>query len=407
MKFASLFLILISLSVLSPRAVATDVSALDAQLSEAVLALMDGDEQAERGNLPAAVSLYEQSLALLRQIQVSDPGFNTNIVDFRIENIEAKLTALAGQVRTEPPGGAVAAAKEDSTHFERLYLEAKEQAIAHSQRLLDVERRNLDLQLALREREQALNRQREEIQEAQRELARLRREKETLDQNSTRELQDLRRFNNLLQDRANQVEAENTELSETLAVVRERDAERAVLVQSLRSDLLTAEQALEEAQIAGDAEQENLRERLRDCAEESRDRFEQLENASTEIETLRGQLAGLPLLEETVIELNRRLNRQTAELEVKEALEETVAQQRGEVEELRNTLAGNLSRLTETLNELTQTRRILDEQTRQVETLRERLAAGEYDAALEEERLEENENPPALEEEENGPVKEE
>lgn len=367
------FVLLISLISLLSSVTFAETESLDRRLSQAVLALMDGDEQAEQGNLPAATSLYEQALQTLRALQEEDPAFNTNIVEFRIENLEQKLARIApAESKSASPHSSVASTQ-DSTHFERLYIEAKEKALSDSQRLLEVERRNLDLQMSLRERERTLTQQRDQLQENQRELARLQREKETHAQETTRELQDLRRFNNLLQDRANLMEAENAELMESLAAVRERDADRGLQIQAMRADVLAAEQALEEATITTERELEHLRERLSACAQETRDRFEQLEQAQITIETLQEQLAGVPLLEETVIELNRRLNRQTQELEVLNAEKAALHQKVSGEEDLQAVLKTNLERLTDALNELTKVRLELEEKDGKIEELLSQL----------------------------------
>ncbi len=363
------FLLLLSFVCLLNSSLSAGQTSLEGRLSLAVLALMDGDEQADQGNAAAATALYEQALTLLRGIQAEDPGFNTNIIEFRIENVEAKLEQIAPASAQPTEASRIQADAEDTTHFERLYIEAKEKALADSQRLLEVERRNLDLQMALRERERTLGQQRDQLQENQRELTRLQRENERQSQDTTRELQDLRRFNNLLQDRANTLETENQELTETLANVRERDADRAVQLQQFRAELLAAEQALEQAREGNEAEIGELRERLSTCAAESRQRFEALDQAYQRIETLQEQVAGLPLLEETVIELNRRLNRQTRELEDKQALVETTEQQKADIAELREMLTANLARLTDTLNELTHARRHLETKEQQVADL--------------------------------------
>jgi len=366
-------LLLILLFFLSGLNLLAENDSLENMLSQAVITLMDGDEQAEQGNKPAATALYEQALELLRRIQESDPAFNTNIVEFRIENLEEKLADISPETGpAEPPSRATTDVL-DSTHYERLYIEAKEKALADSQRLLEVERRNLDLQMALRERERVLNQQRDQLQENQREIARLKREKESSTQDTTRELQDLRRFNNLLQDRANALETENKQLGEALANVRERDAERAVQLQTFRANLLAAEQTLEQEREANKAEIEELRAHLSTCAAESRERFEKLEQAYQEIESLREQIAGLPLLEETVIELNRRLNRHTLELEAKQDAEATAKRREAESEELREMLSANLARLTDTLNELTHAHRQLEAKEQRLTDLTEQI----------------------------------
>jgi DNA repair exonuclease SbcCD ATPase subunit len=369
--------------ILSPLFAAEE--SLEAKLSRAVLTLMDGDEQADQGNTPAAIALYEQALDILLRIQQTDPAFNMNIVEFRIENIEEKLARMAPDTREDAPPRAPEPQPLDPNHYERLYLEARQQALADSQRLLEVERWNLDLQIALREREQTMTRQREEIQEKDRELNRLQREKENRTVEANRELQDLRRFNNLLQDRTNQLELENAGLTESLAEIREREAERGVQVQTFRAELIETEQLLEQVRNESTAEINELRERLSACAGESRERFEKLEEAYQQIETLQAQVAGLPLLEETVIELNRRLNRQTEEIEPLRAAAETVAVQNREITELREMLAVNLERLTETLNELTDARRKLEARDSRIEALREKLAHLENEQTASEE----------------------
>lgn len=358
MKIASLLSVILLLFTLNAFAASNSLEDL---LSQAVITLMDGDEQAERGNTPAARALYEQALGILHRIQDQDPAFNTNIIEFRIENIEEKISGLTPETEAESPASSTEPDAQDTHDLERRFLDAKEKALADSQRLLEVERRNLDLQMALRERERVLTQQRDQLQENQREITRLQRAKEQLTQETNREVQDLRRFNNLLQDRSNALETENERILETLAHLRERDAERGVRVESLRNDLLEIEQTLERERETAEAENTQLRDRLSACAAESRGRFEQLDQAQQTIEALQQQVAGVPLLEDTVIELNRRLNQQTLHMEAREAELNRAGELETENEALREMLAANLARLTETLNELTHTRRHLEE----------------------------------------------
>jgi hypothetical protein len=144
-----------------------------------------------------------KSLELYREISRVDPEYKSRIVGFRIEDLQAKLAKLPPAEGTQAPA---APAETNAEDYKQLYISAKEENVQLSTRLLGVEKRGVELERSLRERDQILEVQRQELVAVNRQL------KEGLGESSQeiarlkRDLQDLRKFNGLLQERATELE---------------------------------------------------------------------------------------------------------------------------------------------------------------------------------------------------------
>ncbi|MCC5850484.1 MAG: hypothetical protein JJU29_20550 [Verrucomicrobia bacterium] len=305
------------------------VAEQEAIFSRAFLAMMDGDKQLEAGNRERAADLYLESMRILKDLQKSHPDFNHRIVAFRISHLQEQLDDLLPDdppvpTRIEP---AVVEAPPPREDYERLYIQTKEEALRNSIRLLDMEKRYLDLQMNMRERDTLLQEQREELTRVRRDLERERNETGRELREAKNEVQSQRRFNTLLENRVTEMEAEAEKLKETVAAQREEEALLNVELQDLRGQLADARRGLEEHREASQAEIDQLGSRLLARGESLREAEAKNQELHKRIETIQEQIVGLPLLEDTVIELNRRLKGQEEEMEALREENETLKAQ--------------------------------------------------------------------------------
>lgn len=321
-------LLVLSLALSPPGRSEEPLDPRDTRLSEAILALMDADEQVEAGATDAAVANYTRALGMIQRLRQEHPDFKPEIVGFRAEYLEERLQALRPAPRetreTTPPP------RED---YERLYLQAKEEAVRASTRLLEIERRSIDLQLTLRERDQALRELREQSEAARREADRSRNELDRELREARSEVQSLRRFNTLLESRVATLEEERENRIAELAQVREESAKLNLDLQTARGEIAAARAALEDKTRQAGEDVEHLGTRLLRRTEQLRETQSELDTLREQVEADKERLADVSVLEDTVIELNRRLNLQEERLAEKEGL-------RDEVARLREALAG-------------------------------------------------------------------
>ncbi len=293
--------------LLSPALRAEDA---EARLSRAILSLMDADQRLSENQRPAALALYEDALAHLKGLQETDPEFKPSIVEFRLNYVAEKIAGLRPNQPAPAPG--LSPRPASAVDHEQLYLETRAQALRDSQRLLEVEKRLVDAQLALREREHSLVETRNELADFRSRLDTLQKESDHELRETRTELGNIRRFNGLLQEQATKLEEENEKLSAALAESREIEAQRQMQIRELEAGRAEVRQAAEEASTRAAGEIQALQDSLLERGRESRLRQEQIEAQEAQIAAANERLASLQLLEDTVIELNRRLNERNA-----------------------------------------------------------------------------------------------
>lgn len=285
--------------------------------TEAYLSMLDADKLLEAGKEEEALPLYRQALQSYRQLKSRDPDFKTTIVEYRIEILTERVASLRGTLPEQADAqisAGVAADVPQEDNYETLYLETREKMLRDAARLLELERRNIEMVVTLRENQQILNQQHVQLQDLREQL----KDSEAEQQRSTaalrKEVQDLNRFNTLLQERADTMEGSNRDLSrerdELRETVRERNRQLSELEDSYRQ---TQKERVAEKQNATQSEQRLVlaRNQLRDDLEATR---LELENARKVEAQAAEKIAEVALLEETVIELNNRNEQQAAQL---------------------------------------------------------------------------------------------
>ncbi len=309
--------------------------------TEAYLSMLDADNLLDQGKEAEALPLYRQALQEYEELKTRDPDFKTTIVEYRIEILTEKIDTLRktlpAQARAQPlPAEATVAPQQDN--YESLYLETREKMLRDAARLLELERRNIEMVVTLRENQQTLNQQQAHLRELRKQLS----DNEAEQQGSTaalqKEVQDLNRFNTLLQERADTMEGTNRDLTaerdEMRVTIRERNRQLSELEENFQE---TQKELAEEKRNANQNEQRLIlsRNQLRDDLEETK---RELETARMAEAQAAEKVAGVALLEETVIELNKRNEQQAAQL--REASEQisTLLQERNAREEERAVL---------------------------------------------------------------------
>jgi len=381
---------------------AAETASLEEINTEAYLSLMDADTLVEENKAEEALPFYKKSLQSYQEIKQKDPSFKPKIVAYRIDLITRKISELSQQL---PEGGASKAViEEEEKDFKALYLQTREEMVRNSNRLLALEKRDIQMSTLLRKRQEELNRLQGLLRDMEKELNTAKAEQGKSTASLQKEINDLSRFNALLQDRADKLEIdtkqlilqrddllnEGRELSGNLdEITQEHQALQKELAEFKRNSTLSEQRLiLNRNQLQDDLKVLKI----------------ELGNTQEKVLELETKTEEVPLLEESVAELTRR----------NEAQLETIAELTGSLEEIQatmdetqETLAQTTSRYEEALNQIeqlqlekteweAQKQRIADNQ----KALEEKLQSQEEEVArhLEERKRAEMERAKVLEE---------
>jgi len=353
-------------------------ASLDALYTEAFLALSDGNHLLDAGKPRQALEKYRESQMLYLDLRGRDPEFKANTVTYRLEVLEEKLAAMAPKPTPSPaPSGGDSPPPEqpaDPEDYQALYLQAREKLAQEAARLARLEARMIDADTRLKENQTRLSAQTVHLRELRDELSRRKSESATRLEALETESRDFARFNELLKERADTVEAENRELKRKIAGLAEdldtTEKARDALEEShgtLQSELA------EEKMNATQGEQRLILERnqLRDDLAEA-NRLLELEKK--QLQEVQAKTKDLPLLEETVIELNTRNEELKTRVRTLEAENATATGQVADITREKDTL-------TETLEPLKTKLAAASERVREVEARAEALQAEREDHA--------------------------
>ncbi|MEX2608030.1 MAG: hypothetical protein WD708_11855 [Kiritimatiellia bacterium] len=329
--------------------------------TEAYLSMLDADKLLEEKKQAEALPLYQQALQAYQQLKSRDPEFKTRIVDYRIEVLTEKIdtlrNSLPAQEKVQPaPKEASNVPLEDN--YETLYVETREKMLRDAARLLELEKRNIEMVVTLRENQQTLHQQQSQLQELRKELS----DRESAQQKSTnalrKEIEDLNRFNTLLQERTDRLESSTrdltTERDELRGTIQERNRQLSELddihqktQKELAAEKLNATQSEQRMILA--------RNQLRDDLDATK---RELESARQAEALAAEKMAEVALLEETVIELNNRNEQQSVQLrEATERIDE-LEQIRKELEQSRKDREEAIEKLAEITEEVKSTREV-------------------------------------------------
>lgn len=345
--------------------------------TDAYLSMLDADKRMEEEKPQEALPLYQQALEAYKELNRRDPGFKTKIVSYRMDILTEKVESLTQSMPNQPAGPARAESDTEvptEDNYEALYLETREKMARDAARLLELEKRNIEMVVTLRESQETLTRQEEQIRELRKQVEASETEQKRAAAGLEKEVRDLTRFNTLLQERADRLEGATqgltAERDELRATVAERNRQLAELEDShgeiqkeLSLQKLNATQGEQRLILA--------RNQLRDDLEAAK---RELEEARTRLKAAEEKSAGVALLEETVIELNRRNETQTAQLrETRGEMERLQV----ELEKIQHERDQAIEKLTEVREEVKSTREV----TQNLRRAESELAAVQKEAA--------------------------
>jgi len=368
-------------------ALIADAPDLDGMTTEAYLNMLDADSLVEEERLDEARELYVRALRTYRTLRRDHPDFRSDLVEYRIDLLQSRLEGWEGEVPEEDVETVDIRAELPADDFEELYLQTREKMLRDAERLLELERRNIEMVVRMRELQQQV----EQEEQAKRELRRQAEERGREHENTTaalqREVRDLSRFNNLLQTRADTLEETNAEIAADLN-------QSQMLLGELREALEESEEGYQElrrefTEFQADAtrtEQRLIlqRNQFRDDLALAEDQLQQAGEFVTEAEE---RVANVELLEETVLELNRRNEAREKEIsqgeEERERLLAEIEALNGELEQEREKSVELQSKKEEAISAMEQH----SEDMSRIRNLNRRVRQAESDLAQKEQEL--------------------
>jgi chromosome segregation ATPase len=374
---------------------------------QAYLALEDGKAQLESENPAAALELFTESRKLYGELQALDPEFNAVLIEKRMEELDAEIARLQETLPAESVADASSPGSSGGDDYEQLYLQAREKIAREASRVLELEKRHLDTVIQLREANKTLREQQRELATLKQESMKMRGETGQELAELRRQVRDMARFNELLQEKTDRMEAdvatqeeEKTRLKEELAGLRELET-------VLKADLEKARQQVRAAQSQSNTAEQRLILQRNQLQDDLQSANRDLASAQEEVGKLSTKLEGLALLEDSVVVMEERdqENRariaaleqqvQTA-LQEKTAAEETLAAQQAKVGELETQTQAQeqaVLQKDQRIQELEAELAALKENSGKLPELQEQLARQENElastrAALKESRIE-------------------
>ncbi|MGA0368174.1 MAG: hypothetical protein ACO3N7_01845, partial [Kiritimatiellia bacterium] len=338
-RFTFLFLFLSLLVLPVTRAVS-----LEEINTEAYLAMMDADQLLAEDKAAEALAFYQKSLQAYQELKLQDPDFKTQIVDYRIDLLTRKISELTQQLPAEDQGTALTEVEPAEQDFRALYLQTREKMVQDSNRLLALEKRNIQLNATLQSRQQELGRLQAALREMEKSYNELKSEQGRTAAQMEKEVRDLSRFNTLLQERADKLEMESQQLltqrDELLAEGRELSGDLAVL----KREHETLKQELTDLKTSSQLSEQRLILNRNQLQDDLKIREEELSKAQTRLADLEEKAKEIGLLEDSVVELNRRHEVQKKEIE---GLQTLVEKSRSETAQKQEELARNETFLRE------------------------------------------------------------
>lgn len=285
--------------------------------TEAYLSMMDADNLLKEKKAAEALSFYQKSLAEYERIRQADPNFKSTIVEYRIDLITRKIEDLKQELpdaqRVKPVvDEATLTAEKD---FKTLYLQTREKMVQDATRLLELEKRSIQMTAAMREKMQEIEQMQARIRDLETQLKNAKSEQIKSNAALEKEVKDLSRFNSLLQERADKLEIANRQLEADRNDLSSQGKELSGKLAVLEETRKTLEKELADNKVGATQTEQRLileRNQLRDDLQVKN---LTVDNLTQKLNDLENRLKEQPLLEETVIELNQRNEKLLAEHE--------------------------------------------------------------------------------------------
>ena len=305
---SSVFSLLLCLSLgLASPLLAQTPNTLESLVTEAYFLMRDADDLLEAGQQNKALITYREAQGRYLEVRQRDPEFKAKVVAYRLDLLEEKLATLTPEPTARPAAldyNDLQDIPEEPEDYKQLYLEARKKLAEEAARLARLEARMIEADDQVRYSRGRLSAKTAELQTLREDLTRLKTESGTQLEALEIEARDFARFNELLKERADSVEAANLDLKREIAALAQKLTTTETNLQDLQTTHEQTQQALSvEKRNATQGEQRLVLERnqLQDDLTEAQ---RQIEQTKSHIETLSAQTKEIPLLEETVIGLN-------------------------------------------------------------------------------------------------------
>jgi|GEM_PF-1448844 len=315
------YLSLLLLSSLPFLYLGAQTSTLEDINTEAYLSMMDADKLLEEAKPAEALGYYQKSLQAYQSLKTQDPTFKRQIVDYRIDLLQKKIAELKKQVpdsdRQPVPGSAEVSPEEKD--FKTLYFQTREKMLQESGRLLDLEKRNIQMTVAMREKLQELQQLQAVIRDLESRLNSARTEQGKETAALEKEVNNFDRFNKLLQEKADKLEIDNRELLATSETLNNAGRELSGDLAVLKAQYEGLQKEVTDTKTNATQSEQRLilsRNQFRDDLD-----AKTIEHTTSQkvVAELQVKIHELPLLEETVLELNRRNEEQAVAIGTLEA----------------------------------------------------------------------------------------
>lgn len=308
------YLSLLLLSSLPFLYLGAQTSSLEDINTEAYLSMMDADKLLEEAKPAEALGYYQKSLQAYQLLKTQDPTFKRQIVDYRIDLLQEKIAGLKEQVpdAERQPAPRSAEVSPEEKDFKTLYFQTREKMLQESGRLLDLEKRNIQMTVAMREKLQEMQQLQAVIRDLESRLNSARTEQGKETAALEKEVNNFDRFNKLLQEKADKLELDNRELLATSESLNNEGRELSGDLAVLKAQYEGLEKELTDTKTNATQSEQRLilsRNQFRDDLDAKTTEHTTSQKVVAELQL---KVQELPLLEETVIELNRRNEEQAA-----------------------------------------------------------------------------------------------
>ena len=281
---------------------------LEEMFTDAYLAMLDANKLLEEKKPVEALQLYQQSLQTYQTLKAQDPEYKPENVEIRIAQISDKIATLSQEL----PDNQTADATDtrmvipEEQDFKTLYFQTREAMVKDSGRLLDLEKRNIQMTVALRERQQDVEKLKQTVQNFEKQLSVNKSEQSQAHAALEKAVKDLSRFNMLLQDRADKLEMTSAQLGKQRDdLLQEGEALQSQL-EDLKEQKSTLTNQLQETKRVSTLNEQTLMLTRNQLQDDLAAKGVDLGKVKAQVAELQTQIKDVSLLEETVIELNHQ-----------------------------------------------------------------------------------------------------
>ncbi|MDF3129952.1 hypothetical protein P0Y35_12160 [Kiritimatiellaeota bacterium B1221] len=290
---------------------------MEEMFTDAYLAMLDANKLMEEKKPVEALKLYQQSLQTYQNLQAKDPAYKPENVQIRIAQISEKISSLSQQLpdsQSLNTAEAPVTTNPEEQDFKMLYFQTREQMVRDSGRLLDLEKRNIQMTVTLRERQQEVERLKQSVLNAEKQLRLAKSEQSQSHAALEKEVKDLSRFNMLLQDRADKLEVTSAQLEKQREDLLVNGEALQAELAALKAQHTALRNEFQESKRVSTLDKQSMILTRNQLQDDLAAKQEDVNKLKTQLTALQAKLKNVSLLEETVIELNRQNENQLTQL---------------------------------------------------------------------------------------------